>query len=126
MKDNNDDKPNAILVNGVRFQIGALTEFLPSRRPRRAERRIWCLQGSPHASAGGLPRAVQAIRLKSLCATASHASGEQGAPTGSPPFFRAKTPWWPAMPRPSLDSRIADIPSPSTSVPIAGRPCTGS
>ena len=66
------------------------------------------------------------FRLKSLCATVSHASGEQAAPMGSPRFFRVETSQWPAMPWPTLDSRIADIPSPSTSARIAGRPCTGS
>src|SRR6267143_4615351 len=35
IKDNSDDKPDAIRVNGTRFQT-----VLPSRRPRRAERRI--------------------------------------------------------------------------------------
>jgi len=68
---------------------------------------------------------VQEIRPKSLCATVSHASGEQGAHMGSPRSFHAKTLGWPAMPRPTLDSRRAGIPSPSTSVPIVGRPCTG-
>ena len=34
--------------------------------------------------------AVQAIRLKSLCATASHASGETGSTYGIAVFFRAK------------------------------------
>lgn len=51
--------------------------------------------------------AVQAIRLKSLCATASHASGETGSTYGIAVFFPREMSEWPAMPRPTHESQIA-------------------
>ena len=51
--------------------------------------------------------AVQAIRLKSLCATASHASGETGSTYGIAVFFSREMSEWPAMPRPTHESQIA-------------------
>jgi hypothetical protein len=102
-------------------------EFRPSRRrrPRRKEdliptRVAACVCEQLTVSSSGDSARVFSVP------TVSHASGEQGAPMGSPRSISAKTSGWLAMPRSTLDNRIADIPSPSTFAPIAGRPCTGS